>query len=131
MIVVDTNVIAYLFIKGSSSKSAEKLLKTDSEWISSPLWRSEFRSVLSLYLRKKEISLKQAQNIAQLAEEFMQDREFQPDSDLILELVSTSKCSSYDCEFVALAKSLDLFLYTSDQKILKEFPKLAKSIRNI
>ncbi len=131
MIVVDTNVIAYLFIKGSYSKTAEKLLKTDSEWISSPLWKSEFRSVVSLYLRKKEISLKQAQNIVQLAEEFMDDREFQPDSNLILDLVSTSKCSPYDCEFVALAKSLDLFLYTSDRKILKEFPKLAKSIGDL
>ena len=131
MIVVDTNVIAYLFIKGSYSKTAEKLLKTDSEWISSPLWKSEFRSVVSLYLRKKEISLKQAQNIVQLAEEVMDDREFQPDSNLILDLVSTSKCSSYDCEFVALAKSLSLFLYTSDRKILKEFPNIAKSIQDL
>ena len=60
--------------------------------------------------------------IAQLAEEFMNDSEFHVDSEKVFSLVSSSQCSSYDCEFVALAQSLN-FLYTlrtEDQ--LKNFP---------
>ena len=131
MIVVDTNVIAYLFIKGEYSEFAETLLRIDSEWISPPLWRSEFRSVLSLYIRKNKLTVKDANKIAQLAEDFMNEREFQIDSDKIFNLVSSSNCSSYDCEFVALAQSLNLILYTSDKKIVQEFPNTAKLLKSI
>jgi predicted nucleic acid-binding protein len=131
VIVVDTNVIAYLFIKGEYSEFAEKLLKIDSEWISPPLWRSEFRSVLSLYIRKNKLTVMYAYKIAQLAEEFMNEREFQTDSEKIFNLVSSSGCSSYDCEFVALAQSLNLSLYTSDKKIVQEFPNTAILLRSI
>lgn len=131
MIVVDTNVIAYLFIKGDYTSSAEKLLKLDSEWISPPLWRSEFRSVLSLYIRKNKLTIEDALSISRLAEEFMEEREFHVDSSKVFNLLSASSCSSYDCEFVALAQSLNLTLYTSDKKIVQEFPDSAKLLKNI
>ncbi len=131
MIVVDTNVIAYLFIKGNYSEFAERLLRIDSEWISSPLWRSEFRSVLSLYIRKNQITVNNAYKISQLAEDFMEGREFHVDSKLVLNLVSSSNCSSYDCEFVALSQSLKLTLYTSDKKVFQEFPDTTKLLKNI
>ena len=131
MIVVDTNVIAYLFIKGEYSEFAEHLLKIEPEWISPPLWRSEFRSVLSLYIRKNKLTVKEAYKIAQLAEDFMNEREFQVDSDKIFNLVSSSDCSSYDCEFVALAQSFNLTLYTSDKKVVQEFPNTAKLLKSI
>ena len=131
MIVVDTNVLAYLFIKGEYTEFAENLLTMDPEWISSPLWRSEFRSVLSLYIRKNKLTIKDATQIAQLAEEFMDGRELHVDSEIVFSLVSSSKCSSYDCEFVALAQSLNLPLYTSDTKIIKEFPSIANLLNNI
>ena len=131
MIVVDTNVIAYLFIKGEYSNFSEKLLKTDSEWISPPLWLSEFRSVLSLYIRKNQLTVDDAERIAQLAENFMEGREFHVDSAMVFKLVSSSNCSSYDCEFIALAQSLNLSLYTSDKKLVQAFPDTAKLLKNI
>jgi predicted nucleic acid-binding protein len=131
VIVVDTNVIAYLFIKGDYTAFAEKLLKSDPEWISSPLWLSEFRSVLTLYIRKKKMTIKDATHIVQLAADFMDGREFHIDSEKIFRLVQTSNCSSYDCEFVALAQSLNLKLYTSDVQIVKEFPDTAILLKNI
>ena len=131
MIVVDTNVLAYLFIKGDYTKFAENLLKMDPEWISTPLWRSEFRSVLSLYILRNKLTLRDATKISHLAEEFMDGREFHVDSEKVFSLVSKSECFSYDCEFVALAQTLNLTLYTSDMKIVKEFPQTAKLLKNI
>jgi predicted nucleic acid-binding protein len=45
----------------------------------------------------------------------------------ILRLASVSKCSAYDCEFVALAHSLGVPLVTSDAEILDSFPSIAVS----
>lgn len=131
MIVVDTNVIAYLFIKGDYTEFAENLLKMDPDWISTPLWRSEFRSVLSLYIRKNKLTIGDATEISHIAEEFMDGREFNVDSEYLFNLVTLSSCSSYDCEFVALAQSFKLTLYTSDTKIVNEFPHTAKLLKNI
>ena len=46
-------------------------------------------------------------------------------SNQVLELVRSSDCSAYDCEFVALAMELGTKLVTMDRKLLKAFPKYA------
>ena len=57
MIVVDTNVLAYLLIPGKFTESAEKLLTIDSEWAAPVLWRSELRNVLATYVRAGKLEL--------------------------------------------------------------------------
>lgn len=128
MIVVDTNVIAYLYLKGDRTAQSEALLKADPDWVSSVMWRSEFRSVLFSYLRKKIIPLELAFAIMEEAENQMAGMEYQVPSGLILSLSLGSRLSAYDCEFVALAKDLSAPLITADAQILKEFPSIAVSI---
>ena len=128
MIVVDTNIIAYLYISGDKSSQAEQLLSFDSLWNAPILWRSEFRSVLSQYLRKGILSLDNILIIIQQAEKLLDDNEFKVSSAHIMQLINSSSCSAYDCEFVALAQYLDIPLITADKKILREFPKVAKSL---
>lgn len=53
MIVIDTNVIAYLFLPGNYTKNSEALLRADPLWAAPYLWRSEFRNILATYVRKK------------------------------------------------------------------------------
>ncbi len=77
MIVVDTNLIGYLFMSSEHALAAEKALKKDSEWAAPILWRSEFRNVLALYMRRKHIILQQAQQIMYSAMELMRGREYE------------------------------------------------------
>lgn len=128
MIVVDTNVIVYLYLNNERSEQAERLLEKDSEWVAPSLWRSEFRNVLALYIRKEILSVKEAQEIMEEAIVLMDGQEYKVVSFQILELVSTSTCSAYDCEFVALAQELGVRLVTVDKKILREFPNIAVSL---
>jgi predicted nucleic acid-binding protein len=130
MIVVDTNLISYLYISGERSEQAEQLLSADSHWIAPILWRSEFRSVLSQYLRKNILSFDETLQIIQQAEILLTDNEFEISSTHIMRLVNSSNCSSYDCEFVALAQHLDVPLITADKKILREFPSVTKSLNS-
>ncbi|MEA2078539.1 MAG: type II toxin-antitoxin system VapC family toxin [Pseudomonadota bacterium] len=125
MIVVDTNIISYLYISGDRSQQSEDLLSFDFNWVAPILWRSEFRNVLAQYLRKNLLNIDAVLLIIQQAEKLLTDHEYEISSAHIMQLVNSSQCSAYDCEFVALAQYLDVPLITSDKKILNEFPKLA------
>jgi len=74
MIVVDTNVIGYLFLSGDQSVLAERALQKDNVWAAPILWRSEFRSVLTLYMRQNILIMEQAQQIMNSAVSFLQWR---------------------------------------------------------
>jgi predicted nucleic acid-binding protein len=128
MIVVDTNTIAYLLISGERSDQARAVLRKDSEWAAPLLWRSEFRNILTLYLRQKLLDLNQTLQFMQEAGLLMQGGEYEVTSSRVLNLASTSGCSAYDCEFVALAQDLEVPLVTSDRKVLKEFPTVTLSM---
>jgi len=125
MIVVDSNVIAYLYLPGEYTAAAEELLEQDSEWAAPILWRSEFRNILAGYMRRRTISLEQANSLQREAESLLEGAEFEVESSAVLELVRDSDCSAYDCEFIALSMKLDTKLVTMDKKLLRAFPKRA------
>lgn len=128
MIVVDTNIIAYLYLSGKRSRQAEELLSREPNWVAPILWRSEFRNILAHYLRKKLLNLDDIMLILQEAEILMTGSEYEIASTQVMQLVNNSNCSAYDCEFVALAQYLNVPLITADKKILKEFPDIAQSV---
>lgn len=129
MIVVDTNIIAYFLINGSSTVDATTAYSKDPVWVSPTLWRSELRSVLRKYLKAGLMDLKGATNVMLEAETVMQGQAIEPPSDAVLRLTTQSQCSSYDCEFIALAQTLGVKLVTGDDKISKEFPETAIRLR--
>ena len=57
VIVVDTNVVAYLWLPGNMTAAAEQVLRQDAEWAVPLLWRSEFRSILTGAVRRKAVPL--------------------------------------------------------------------------
>lgn len=125
MIVVDSNVVAYLYLPGEYSAAAEALLERDPEWAAPILWRSEFRNILAGCLRRHALTFEQACDLQSEAESLLADGEFEIDSRAVLELVRDSDCSAYDCEFIALATKLDTRVVTMDAKLLRAFPKRA------
>ena len=130
MIVVDTNIISYLYIAGESSQQSENLLAFDSSWVAPRLWRSEFRNVLARFLRMNQLALDQILVIIHHVETLLCDSEYEVSSAHIMQRVENSSCSAYDCEFVALAEYLDIPLITADKKILRAFPEVAKTVES-
>ena len=130
MIVADTNVITYLGIDSPYTNLAEQLLLEEPDWIVPRLWRSEFRNVLALYLRKTILTLDQALQIQTEMEDFLRDREYEVTSLDVLRLASSSACSAYDCEFVALAKSFEIKMVTLDRKLARSFPETVSLLGN-
>lgn len=128
MIVVDSNVLAYLYLPGEHTASAEALLQREPDWAAPVLWRSEFRNILAGYLRRGTVTLAQAAAMQREAEGLLAGCEYEIDSLSVLELVRDSECSAYDCEFIALAMKLKTKLVTLDGKLLRAFPRHAVAL---
>jgi predicted nucleic acid-binding protein len=128
MIVVDANILVYLFLEGEHTSKASNAYEKDSRWISPLLWHSEVCNAVAGYIRKKMITLDDAYVILHKAEQTMKYSEYSIPSEKILQLVARSKCSAYDCEYVALAKEMNVKLVTTDKLILSEFPDVAISL---
>ncbi len=131
MIVVDTNVIAYLAMPSPYTEAAEQLLIREPEWVAPVLWRSEFRNVLTRYMRKGLIRFEQALEIQAEMESLFQGREYEVASLDVLSLANQSKCSAYDCEFIALAEGLGIRLVTMDRKLVSCFPDTATLLTDL
>ena len=127
MIVADTNLIVRFLVQVARTQQAERVFNRDPQWSAPLLWRSEFRNVLTLYIRRGLLSLDEALRLMERAEGLMQGREYEVVSTSVLSLAAASGCSAYDCEFVALAQSLGVPLVTSDTRVLEEFTSTAVS----
>jgi len=128
LIVVDTNVLAYLLLRGPRTEQAEDLRRHHRRWAAPPLWRTEFRNVLTGYLRRDLLLFPKALELMQEAEAILSAHEEKVSTEHVLQLVSSSHCSAYDCEFVAVAQDLGVPLITEDRAILTAFPDLAQSL---
>jgi predicted nucleic acid-binding protein len=84
--------------------------------------------VLTGYLRRELLERSRAVALMQEAEETISAHQDMIDTEQVLQLVSSSNCSSYDCEFVAAAQRLGVPLVTEDRAILGAFPEVAQSL---
>jgi len=125
VIVVDTNVIHYCWVRGRNTEIAQAVRQKDAEWHAPILWRSELRNVLTAYLRRGLLTREQIVAILSVADQALAECEHILPDDLVLDVVASSTLTAYDAEFVALATALSVPLVTADKEVLKAFPDRA------
>ena len=91
LIVVDTNLVAELYLGEDDPAIAERVVMRDPEWAVPMLWRYEFRNVLAGEMRCRRMTLDRAVRLSLLADARVRGREFIARSDLVLELVSRTR----------------------------------------
>jgi len=128
VIVADTNLLVYVYVRGQWTGQAEAALARDPVWAAPLLWRSEFRNTLVGMLRRGALGIDEALRVTREAEQWMRGHEYTVQADPVLRLAAQSGCSAYDCEFVALARDLGVRLVTSDQQVLAAFPDTAVAL---
>jgi predicted nucleic acid-binding protein len=128
VIVVDTNVIHYCWVRGQNTEAAQAVRRKDPDWHAPILWRSELRNVLTAYLRRRLLSRIQIAEILSAADRGLVDSEHIIGDDLVLDVVESSTLTAYDAEFVALAGALGVPLVTADKAVIKAFPDRALSM---
>ncbi len=95
MIGVDTNVLVYLWLHSDKTSVSEKIYHCDPLWVAPVLWRSEFRNVVSLYIRRG-LSFEVGLESIEKAENQMKRNEMQVNSEEVMKLVRESGCTAYD-----------------------------------
>ena len=127
MIVVDTDVISYFWLRMTVDRpaAARAARERDAVWAVPYLWRSEFRSVLRGYMTRDLMTLEEAQQFHDRALDDLRGNEHEIPPAPVLELVDETGHSAYDCEYVALAQHLDVPLVTGDGQVVDRFPDTA------
>ena len=127
MVLVDTNILAYLMIEGDRTAAAQKLFERDSDWCSEAFAMVEFSNILTTYIRTK--ALTQAQGVRLLTEaQTLMSTLHNIANMQALETATEYEISAYDARFISLAKHLKLRLVTEDIKLRAAVPSWTISL---
>lgn len=125
MIVVDTQVLVYASMRITNAEIAEAVRGADREWAAPRLWRSEFRNAVAGLIRGGMATSESAKQAFDAAQGLVEGREMEVDSGAVFDLVSSTRITAYDLEFVVLAQALKAPLVTFDKEVLAAFPAVA------
>lgn len=129
MIVVDVNVIAYFLIKGEKTAAARELLRRDPDWRLPALWRHEYLNVLATFAREGGATIAEAKTLWQRGVELFGPRERSMDMESALVMATENRISAYDAQYITLARELHTICVTEDQRLLKMFPALTRTMQ--
>ena len=116
MVVVDTNILAYLLLEGDRTKQAQALFAKDSDWRSEAFLLVEFSNILATYNRMHALSTQQTESL--LIEAAGRVRELLSVPNLrALRCAERFAVSAYDARFLAVADTLGAKLVTEDAKL--------------
>ena len=127
MVVVDTNILAYLLIAGDRTNDAQALYGRDSDWKSEAFLLVEFSNILATYQRRGELDPNQVEGLMNDAETRISGPTHVSHI-LALRTAQQYRISAYDARFIATAEKLHAKLVTEDTKLRKAAPRLTMSL---
>ena len=127
MVLVDTNILAYLMLEGDRTSAAQALFERDADWRSEAFIMVEFSNVLTTYVRTKVLTRDQGLKLLAGAEELVPVLTSVLHS-RALEAATQFGISAYDARFVALAIQMKVKLVTEDAKLRAAVPSWTVSL---
>jgi predicted nucleic acid-binding protein len=127
VVLVDTNILAYLIIEGDRTASAQKLFERDSDWCSEAFVMVEFSNILATYVRTKALTQAQGTRLLTEAQALLSTLHNMTNT-RALETAMQYEISAYDARFISLARHLKLRLVTEDAKLRTAVPSWTISL---
>jgi predicted nucleic acid-binding protein len=125
VIVADTNLVAYFLVPNVATPHAERVRAREKSWAVPALFRHELLNVLGGYIRQGVMHRDRAARLYRRGLHVVDVRREEPDPLAVFQMAKDSGCSTYDLEFVWLARELNVPLVTSDRQVVKAFPDVA------
>jgi predicted nucleic acid-binding protein len=127
VVLVDTNVIAYLMIRGDRTAAAQQLFERDSDWCSETFVMVEFSNVIATYVRTGALTHAQGTKLLAEAQAHLPTLHSVVNKQA-LETAMQFGISAYDARFISLARQLKLKLITEDAKLRVAVPAWTMSL---
>lgn len=127
MVLVDTNVLAYLLIEGDRTRDARKLFALDDEWTSEVFLLAEFSNILATYERGGRLSRSRSEEMLAEAETRVRGLIRVTNLDA-LRAARRFRVSAYDGRFLAAAEAVETTLVTEDARLRAAAPALTCSL---
>ena len=131
MVLVDTNVIAPLYVRSARTAAVEELFARDAVWRTEPLALIELSNVLITYERSRYITAATARDCLNRAAAFLQPQLFRVSHQAALEAALDYRVTAYDARFLALADQLGSRLVTEDARLRAAAPALTQSLAEV
>jgi predicted nucleic acid-binding protein len=128
MLLVDTNVVAYLLIEGDHTKAAQKLHSRDPDWRSEAFLLVEFTNVLVSSIARKRMTLSMAEDFLAKAAALFDGKLGRIPHASVLAIATRHRVSAYDARFLSLADQLGSRLITEDARLRAAAPALTQSL---
>ncbi|MEP6586827.1 MAG: type II toxin-antitoxin system VapC family toxin [Candidatus Udaeobacter sp.] len=128
MLVIDTNIIAPLYVRSARTDAVMKLFARDQIWRTEPLALIELSNVLVSYERARYITAASARDCLRRAAAFLQPHLFRVSHEAALDTALRYRVTAYDARFLAAAMHLNTRLVTEDKKLRDAAPKLTQSL---
>ena len=128
MILVDTNVVAYLLIDGDHTAAARELRARDPDWRSEAFLLVEFTNVLASSIASKRMTASMAADFLAAAAALFDGKLEQMPHASVLASALRHRISAYDARFLAFAEQVGTPLVTEDSRLRAAAPKLTQSI---
>jgi predicted nucleic acid-binding protein len=128
MLVIDTNIIAPLYVRSARTDAVMRLFARDQIWRTEPLALIELTNVLITYERARYITAATARDCLDRAAAFLQPNLFRVSHQAALDAALRYGTTAYDARFLVLAQQLDAPLVTEDAKLRAAAPKLTQSL---
>lgn len=128
MLLVDTNVVAYLLIYGDHTEAAQQLRARDPDWRSEAFLFVEFTNVLVSSIAAKRMTLPLAQQFLAKAVALFDGKLARIPHATVLATAARHRVSACDARFLALADRLGTRLVTEDARLRTAAPALTQSL---
>jgi predicted nucleic acid-binding protein len=127
VVVVDTNILAYLLIEGDRTRDAQALWALDPDWRSEAFVLVEFSNILATYQRIGALTRGQAQALLAEAETRVRGLVHLPHS-RALRVAEQFAVSAYDARFLGATQTLGAGLVTEDARLRAAAPAITMSL---
>jgi predicted nucleic acid-binding protein len=128
VIVVDTNVVAYLLIQGDQTKAVQALFARDDDWHTEPFALVELNNLLATACRARGLTSARARRLLESADELLRGRMHTVSHQVALAVANEYSISAYDARFIALAEQVDTPLVTEDARLRRAVPDRTLSV---
>lgn len=128
MILVDTNILVPLFIRGVNSSRVQQLWDMDQDWWTESLCLVEFSNVLVTYERQRLITSKEAMRRLEDVDQFLKHRLLEVSNEAVLKVAMELAISAYDARYIVAAMMHQTRLVTEDKRLRKAAPDWTQSM---